>query len=40
MGLIMLWAFISGEYWIIPFALVGVEVATGFGGSIMSYFVE
>jgi hypothetical protein len=39
-GLIMIWAVISGEYWVIPFALIGVEVLTGFAGSIMSYFVH
>ena len=39
-GLIMIWAVMNGEYWAIPFALVGVEILTGFAGSIMSYFVD
>ncbi|MCK0163796.1 hypothetical protein [Marinobacter sp. S6332] len=39
-GLIMIRAVVSGEYWMIPFALIGVEILTGFAGSIMSYFVN
>ena len=39
-GLGMLWAVISVEYWIIPLALIAVEILSGFAGSIMSYFVE
>jgi len=39
-GLVMFWAVISGEYWVIPFAIIGVEILTGFAGSIMSYFVN
>jgi len=39
-GLVMLWAIINGEYWVVPFALIAVEILTGFAGSIMSYFVD
>ncbi|WP_161487080.1 MULTISPECIES: hypothetical protein [Marinobacter] len=39
-GLVMLWAVLSGDYWVIPFALIAVEVSTGFAGSIMSYLFD
>lgn len=38
LGLLILAAIIHGEWWAMPFLVLGVEMATGFSGSMVGWF--